>query len=126
MVRPRSDTLTQREAQIMDVLWDRGEATADQVRQALPDSLHDSTVRSLLRTLEQKGYVAHKTKGKAFVFRPAVARDQVERSVIGSVLRRFFDGSAEELVLRLIEDEQLTPEQLDELRKARRGRRRNH
>lgn len=118
MARPRSETLTKRETEVMNVLWDRQEAMAGQVRRALPDELHDSTVRSLLRVLEQKGYVEHSVKGKAYVFRPTIDRVQNERSVIGSVLKKFFGGSAEALVLRLIEDDHLTSEQLDELRRA--------
>ena len=118
MVRPRSETLTQRETQIMEVLWDRGEATADEIRKALPDDPHDSTVRTLLRVLKSKGYVTHRARGKAYIYCPAVERAQVERRAVRSVLKRFFGGSPEALVLRLIEDEQLTPDQLDELRRA--------
>ncbi len=118
MVRPTSETLTQRETQIMEVLWDRGEATADEIRKALPDDPHDSTVRTLLRVLKSKGYVTHRAQGKAYIYCPAVERAQVERRAVRSMLKRFFGGSPEALVLRLIEDEQLTPEQLDELRRA--------
>jgi predicted transcriptional regulator len=118
MARGQSETLTDREAQIMDVVWRLGEATAEAVREALPDAPHDSTVRTLLRVLEAKGYVAHEARGKAFVYRAAVARDQAQRRALRSVLSRFFGGSAESLVLRLIEDERLTPEALDALRRA--------
>ncbi len=124
MVRPRSETLTQREMQIMSALWDRREATADQVRQDLSNGLHDSTVRTLLRVLEKKGYVRHRIEGKAYLYSPSVERGQAESGAIRSLLRRFFDGSAEALVLRLIEDDRLTAGQLDELKRAtRQGRR---
>jgi BlaI family penicillinase repressor len=116
--RPPSETLTGREAQIMDVLWRVDEATAEQVRAGLVDPLHDSTVRTLLRVLVTKGYVAQESKGKAFVYRASIARAGAQRHALGSVLARFFGGSAEDLVLRLIEDERLTPEQLDEIRLA--------
>jgi BlaI family penicillinase repressor len=116
--RPISETLTGREAQIMDVFWRLGEATADQVRAELPDPLHDSTVRTLLKVLASKGYLTHESQGKAFVYRPAIDRDKAQRRVLSSVLARFFGGSAEDLVLRLIEDEQLTTEQLDEIRRS--------
>ncbi len=118
MARPPSETLTGREAQIMDVFWRVDEATAEQVRAALADPLHDSTVRTLLRVLVTKGYLAQKARGKAFVYRAAIGRAGVQRHVLGSVLARFFGGSAEDLVLRLIEDERLTPEQLDEIRQS--------
>ena len=118
MGRPPSETLTGREAQIMDVLWRVDEATAEQVRAGLVDPLHDSTVRTLLRVLVTKGYVAQESRGKAFVYRAAIARTGAQRSALGSVLARFFGGSAEDLVLRLIEDERLTSTQLDEIRRA--------
>ena len=118
MARPPSDDLTQREAEIMEILWREGSAAADRIRQELPDDPHDSTVRTLLRILETKGYVKHVVRGKAFVYRPAVRKASAERKAVVNVLKRFFGGSAEALVLRLIEDEQLTPDQLEQLRKT--------
>jgi BlaI family transcriptional regulator, penicillinase repressor len=117
MARPPEETLTGREAQVMDAVWRLGEATADQVREALPEPLHDSTVRTLLRVLESKGYLGHEVRGKAYVYRARVERQKAQRRVLRSVLARFFGGSAEDLVLRLIEDERITPEQLDALRR---------
>jgi predicted transcriptional regulator len=75
-------------------------------------------VRTLLRVLESKGYVTHDTQGKAFVYRASVARDKAQRHALRNVLARFFAGSAEDLVLRLIEDERITPAQLAEIRSA--------
>ena len=105
----------------MAVLWDLGRATADEVRRALPGGPHDSTVRTLLRVLVRKGYVAREAEGRAHVYRPAVERSRAQRSALREVLGRFFGGSAEDLVLRLIEDEQLTPAQLDALRRPSPG-----
>lgn len=116
MPRHVSETLTQREAEIMAVLWELGSCTADQIRQALPDAPHDSTVRTLLRVLESKGYARHTARGKAYLYHPAVKRANAERRVLRSVLQRFFGGSAALLVQRLMEDEQLTPEQLERLK----------
>jgi len=121
MAREPSETLTEREAQIMDVIWRLGEATADQVREALRDQPHDSTVRTLLRVLESKGCLTHERVGKAYVYRAAIGRRNAQRNALSSVLARFFGGSAEDLVLRLIEDERITPEQLDELRRGAPG-----
>lgn len=118
MGRPPSESLTGREAQVMEVLWRLGEGTAEQVRAGLPEPLHDSTVRTVLRVLEAKGYLAHEARGKAFVYRPTVERGKAQRRALRDLLARFFGGSAEDLVLRLIEDEQITPEQLDELRQS--------
>lgn len=118
MARGRSETLTEREAQIMEVVWRLGRATADQVREALRDRPHDSTVRTLLRVLESKGYLTHEACGKAYVYSPAVGRKNAQRHALRSVLARFFGGSAEDLVLRLIEDEKITAEQLEDLRRS--------
>jgi BlaI family transcriptional regulator, penicillinase repressor len=120
MTRRSSESLTEREAQIMDVVWCLGEATAEQVREAIPGGPHDSTVRTLMRVLEVKGYLAHETRGKAYVYRATVGRQKVQRLALRSVLTRFFAGSAEDLVLRLIEDEELSPDQLEEIRRSAR------
>ncbi len=118
MARPASETLTGREAQVMDAIWRLGEATAEQVREALPQPLHDSTVRTLLRVLESKGYLRHEARGKSFVYRAVIGRQKAQRHALRDLLGRLFSGSAEDLVLRLIEDERITLEQLDELRRA--------
>jgi len=118
MPRPLSETLTERESQIMNALWELGAATAEQVRESLPDRLHDSTVRTMLRILERKGYARHEARRKAYLYRAAVPRQTAQRRAIHTILARFFGGSAEGLVLRLIEDERITPEQLAELRQA--------
>lgn len=121
MPRPSSETLTPREAQIMRVLWEAGASTADDIRTALPDELHDSTVRTLLRVLEQKGYVKHTSRGKAYVYQAVAKQATEERKAVRSLLQRFFGGSAEGLVMRLLEDDQLTPEQIEDLRKKTAG-----
>jgi BlaI family transcriptional regulator, penicillinase repressor len=115
MPRRKATPLTEREAAIMDVLWARGRATAEEVRAALQGRPHDSTVRTLLRVLETKGHVRHEAAGKVYVYRPVTARDKAQRSALESLLTRFFGGSAEDLVLRLLEEEHLTAEELAEL-----------
>ncbi|HET6882122.1 MAG TPA: BlaI/MecI/CopY family transcriptional regulator [Pirellulales bacterium] len=118
MARPRSESLTRRESQIMEALWNAEPLTAEQVRAALPDGPHDSSVRTLLRILETKGYVAHEVRGKAYVYRAAVPREKAQRRALRGVLAHLFSGSAENLVMRLLEDEQITPEQLEEIRRS--------
>jgi predicted transcriptional regulator len=120
MGRVRSIKLTVRESALMEALWTLGEATAEEIRASLrgPDVPHDSTVRTLLRVLEHKGHVTHAQRGKAFVYRPLVPRGQAQKTALRDVLSRFFGGSAEDLVLRLIEDEQLTVEELDAIRRS--------
>lgn len=115
MARPKSKTLTEREAQIMEVLWQQGQATADDVRSALPGRPHDSSVRTLLRVLESKGHVRHDAQGKTYVYYPVIVRDHAQRNAVKHLLERFFGGSAESLVLGLLENEQMTAEELSEL-----------
>jgi predicted transcriptional regulator len=116
------DTLTAREAQLMSVLWERGPSTAEEVRSSLPDSPHDSTVRTLLRVLENKGFVTHTKRGKSYVYAAVVRRAAAERNAIKSMLQRFFGGSAAALVQRLLEDETLSAEEIAAVRATLDGR----
>jgi BlaI family transcriptional regulator, penicillinase repressor len=119
MPRRRASALTEREAQILDILWARGHATADEIRVALPGQPHDSTVRTLLRVLEDKGHVTHLPGGgRTFIYRPVIAREKAQQAALGGLLARFFGGSAESLVLRLLEEEHLTAEELQALLRA--------
>jgi len=117
MSRRPSETLTPREAQVMGLLWAAGKATAEDIRQALPDRPHDSTVRTVLRVLIHKGYVKRASGQNTIIYRPAVARAKVERKALRSFLQRFFGGSAQALLVRLVEDEKITPEQVEQLRR---------
>jgi predicted transcriptional regulator len=118
MPRSKSETLTRREAEIMEILWQRRRATAEEVRAAMSGDPHDSTVRTLLRVLESKGHVRRDASGNAHVYYPTVGRENAQRKAVKTLLDRLFGGSAESLVARLIEDEQLSAEQLNGLRKA--------
>jgi len=123
MPRPASDFLTEREAQIMEILWSHGQATAESVRLALSDQPHDSTVRTLLRVLKDKGYVS--TIGRnPTSYEPLVSREKAQSTATQSLLARLFQGAADALVLRLLEDDQLTAEQIQSLRKKLRARKR--
>ncbi|HEY1784436.1 MAG TPA: BlaI/MecI/CopY family transcriptional regulator [Pirellulales bacterium] len=115
MARPSAASLTDREAEIMDRLWDLGTATAEQIREKLPGDPHDSSVRTMLRILEEKGFVSHRRQGRSFVFQASVRRERVQRKKLGHVIRQFFSGSPQELVLRLLEDDELTPADLEDL-----------
>jgi BlaI family penicillinase repressor len=125
MARRPTETLTEREAQVMDAVWRLGEVTAEQVRAALPDQPHDSTVRTLLRILVDKGYLAQDRRGRAYTYRARRGREAVQRHAVRGLLARLFGGKAEDLVLRLIEDEHVTAEQIEALRRSTptRGRR---
>jgi len=115
MGRTLAASLTDREAEIMEQLWRLGTATSEQIRAELPDKAHDSTIRTLLRILEEKGFVSHRRVGRSFVFQPLVPRKKVQGTTLGQVIHRFFSGSPHDLVLRLLEDEQLTSADLESL-----------
>jgi predicted transcriptional regulator len=100
----------------MQVLWVKGTATAEEVRELLPDHPHDSTVRTMLRVLKNKGYVRIRGRQPA-AYEPKVARSEVQTKATRNLLARLFGGSAEALVQRLVEDEELSQVQLDQLRK---------
>ncbi len=116
MARRSSEVLTEREAEIMEILWELGEATSEQIRGRLAGEPHDSSVRTILRVLDTKGYVRLNRRSRPIVYRPRVPKVRVQQKAAKALLQRFFGGSAEALVLRLIEDEKLTPEQLNELK----------
>ena len=123
MPRPSSDFLTEREAQIMDILWTQGEATAETVRLELPGEPHDSTVRTLLRVLKDKGYVRIIGRNPA-TYKPLISREKAQSKATQSLLARLFQGAADALVLRLLEDDKLTTEQIADLRKKIKSRKR--
>ena len=109
MPRQRSLTPTDHELRLMNVLWDRKRATVAEVVEALgPPPLAYTTVLSTMRTLEEKGYVAHKKSGRAFVYHPLVERDDAATSLLDTLLDRFFSNSPGILALALLEDKRLS------------------
>jgi predicted transcriptional regulator len=119
MARKASSHLTDGELRLMEVLWGKGEATVSEVVESLPQStpLHYSTVLTTLRILENKGYVKHSKDGRAFVYRPVVARSRACDKAITHLLKRFFQNSPELLVLNLVETRRIRPNELARLRK---------
>jgi predicted transcriptional regulator len=118
MPRPKSATLTDGELRLMRVLWEKGEASVGDVVDALKDRPRPAynTVLTLLRILEKKGYVKHRKNGRAFIFRPVVDRTEASRNAVKTLMNRFFEGSPRLLVLNLLDDDQLSPEALKQLR----------
>src|SRR4051794_28330776 len=102
----------------MEVLWDRGRATVTEVMDSLPKSiaLAYSTVLTTLRILEKKGYLEHTKDGRAFVYTPLIARHQARETAVTHLLRRFFEGSPDLLMLNLVERGTTSPEELKRLR----------
>ena len=115
MGQSSTNNLTEREAEIMERLWELHTATAEQIRRGLSGEPHDSTVRTMLRILEEKGYVRHERAGRSFVYQPLIQREKVQRKTLLDVIRQFFSGSPQDLVLRLLEEEQLSVTELKSL-----------
>lgn len=119
MPRKRSPVLTDHELRLMEVLWRSGRATVADVTAAVGrPPLAYNTVLTTLRTLEQKGYVAHDEEGRAFVYRAAVGRTQAADSAVRQLLRRFFGNSPGQLAVSLLDGTQLTPGDLAEIQRA--------
>ncbi len=95
--------LSRRERQIMDVLFARGRATGQEIQEGLPDQPNYSSVRTILRVLERKGYVRHVEEGLRYVYQPTVAREAASRSALQRIIKTFFDGSAKEAVAALLD-----------------------
>lgn len=104
--------LAEREAELMEVLWERGPSTVAQVQESLEDTLAYTTVLTVLRKLEAKGYVRHQEEGRAHRFEAAVPRDAARRSAVRDLARKLFKGSTELLLSHAVADEELTPEQV--------------
>lgn len=109
--------LSKRERQIMDIIYRRGNATAAEVLADIPDPPSYSSVRALLRLLEEKGHITHKADGPRYIFSPTVPREQARTSALKHVLRTFFDDSTEEAVAAMLDiaDTRLSEPELDRL-----------
>jgi BlaI family transcriptional regulator, penicillinase repressor len=109
--------LSRRERQIMDILYQRGKASAAEVREAMPDAPSYSAVRAMLRILEEKGQVKHQAEGLKYVYVPTVARDKAKRTAIKHLMDTFFSGSPEHVMAALLDvsSTKLTPEELDRM-----------
>ncbi len=108
---------TDRELDVMSVLWDEKSATVAEVRSRISDRLAYTTVLTILRTLEQKGYVGHTDEGRAHRYHPLVEREKAGASALPRMLDTLFGGSAELLLTHLVRDRRLTRDELDNMRK---------
>jgi predicted transcriptional regulator len=109
--------LSRRERQIMEILYQRGKASASDVREAMPDAPGYSGVRAMLRVLEEKGHVRHLEEGMRYVYVPIVTRDKARRAAVKHVMDTFFNGSPEQIVAALLDvsSSDLTREELDRM-----------
>jgi len=109
-------SFTERELDVMAVLWAKGSGTVGEVRDALADDFARTTVLTVLRTLEDKGYVKHVVEGKAHRYVPAVEPGVAGRSALSRILDTMFAGSPEHLLAQLVSDRRIDPKKLRKLR----------
>ena len=119
MARKQSAALTDTESEVMAVLWRLRRASVGEVVTAMNEArpVTYSTVQTMLRILETKGYVTHDKVARAFVYEPAIDERQARRRALRHLVRRLFDGSPSLLVLNVLEDEELDPAEREQLRK---------
>lgn len=105
--------------QIMNVVWDRGEATVYDVKDVLGRGRKPaySTILTMMRKLEQKGYLKHEERERTYHYQATITREQAERSLLGDLLRRLFDGSPSLLVNSLVEQQRVDEEELREIKR---------
>jgi len=116
--------LTALQQAILDVLWSKGAATADTVREALAPRhpLKDSSIRTLLRRLEAQGHITHQTDGKVFVYRAAVKPHRMAARAVRQVIDRFCSGSVEQFLLGMVDEDVLDAKDIERLAKRIRGK----
>ncbi len=109
--------LSRRERQIMDIIYQRGQGTAAEVLENLPNPPGYSAVRAMLRLLEEKGYLKHEQDGPRYLFKPTLAREKARKSALKQMLETFFDGSTEQAVAALLNlsKSKLDKDELDRL-----------
>ena len=116
----KSNTLTEAELRLMKMLWERGESAVSDLVAAMPEgeTLAYTSILTTVRILEQKGYVRHRQEGRAFLYSPCVQEMEASRSEIRNMMQRFFGNSRERLLLSLLGDEEIDPEELQRLKEA--------
>lgn len=120
MARKTSPTLTPAELRVMKTMWKRRAASASEIVDALSgggDGWKDSTVRTLLRILERKGYLRRQRDGRSLLYQVVIDEAAAQRGVVRDLIARFFDDSPERLVLNLLEHEDLDPKEIARLKK---------
>ena len=116
----RSITLTEAELRLMKILWRRGESAVGDLVAAMPAgaTLAYNSVLTTIRILEQKGYVTHRQEARAFLYSPSVAEHEASQTEVRHIMQRFFGNSRERLLLSLLGDDEITPEELQRLKQA--------
>lgn len=106
--------LSRRERQIMDIIYEMNEATVAQVLEMIPDPPSYSSIRALLRVLEEKGHLVHKQVGPRYIYSPTLPREEARQNALKHVMKTFFDNSTEDAVAALLDiaEEDLSPQEL--------------
>ena len=114
----KSVIIGEREHEIMSALWELEQATCEQVHRKLAADppVKEVTIRTMLRKMEAKGWLAHRVEGRTFVYRPLLERDEVRDDVVRTMLNRFFDGSVKKLMSHMVQERGLSKSQAKELR----------
>ena len=109
--------LSRRERQIMDIIYQRGEASVAEVLENMPDPPSYSAVRAMVRILEEKGHLKHRVDGTKFIFNPTLPTENAKRSVLSHLVQTYFDGSVEQVVAALLDSSstELSEPELDRL-----------
>jgi BlaI family penicillinase repressor len=117
MVRPRQTNPTPAELEVLQIIWDRGPSMVREVMDVLNQKRPRAytTVMSLMNVMEEKGFLTSKPKGRAFVYAAKTSRNKAQKDLLGDLLNRAFDGSANELVTHLLDQAKPTQEELDQI-----------
>lgn len=113
----KAQTPTERELDLLKILWENGDSTVREVYEAIREDVPivQNTVQAMLRTMEEKGLVTHRTEGRAFVYRPTAKRERTTRRMVGKLLDSAFDGAVDQLVQSLFTHRKPSREELERL-----------
>ena len=120
MPRQPSRSFTEREIEILQILWERDEATVRDIQQSLPPGRHYNTVLTIIRVLERKGHVSHRQEGRGFLYRALAHPEKSKSQALSHLIKSLFGGSPESVVLNMVEAGALSLEDLDEIRRKMR------
>jgi len=117
MPRKPSETFTEKESEIMRIVWHLGEATVKAIQQRLPGNPHYNTVLTIVRVLDRKGHLVHRAEGKTYIYSPGESKEKARGRVLRHLIDQVFGGSAASAVMNLVETGDLSKEDLDEIRR---------
>lgn len=117
MPRVPSRTFTDRELEIMRIVWQLGEASARQIQEMLPGDRHYNTVMTIIRVLEKKNHLTHREDGRTFIYRATETPEKAQKRILRHLVKHVFGGSAASLVVNLVETGDLTMGDLEDIRR---------